>query len=227
MAAALAAQGIDTLIEPLMSVEFTGAGPLDLDGVQALVATSANGIRAFAARDGRRGLPVRAVGEATARAARAAGFARVEAAGGDVATLAEAIVAGLDPGRGGVLHIAGSVSAGDLGGRLAAAGFAYRRAVLYRMRPADALSPDARRALTDDLLDGVAFYSPRTGAIFVDLLASHGLEAACRRLSAYCLSAAVAARVASLGWARTRIAERPEQSAMIAAIVADRGQVAT
>ena len=52
--------------------------PLDLDGVQALIATSANGVRAFAARDPRRSLPVCAVGDATARAASDAGFADVE-----------------------------------------------------------------------------------------------------------------------------------------------------
>ncbi len=222
LAAVLADHGIGCLIEPLMKFEPIATCPLDLRGVQALIATSANGIRAFVARDDRRAPRICAVGEATARAARAARFLRVEAAGGDVESLAEAIIGGLNPDDGGVVHIAGSVTAGDLGGRLAAAGFAYRRVVLYRMRPAEALSAAARGALAEDVLSGVAFYSPRTGAIFADLTATHGLEAACRRLSAYCLSAAVAGRIAHLTWARTLIAARPEQSAMIAAIIGDR-----
>lgn len=227
LAVALAARGIDSLIEPLMSVEFTGAGPLDLDGVRALAATSANGVRAFAARDARRDLPVWAVGEATARAARAAGFSRVETAGGDVESLGEAIVGGREANLGCVLHIAGTVSAGDLGGRLAAAGIAYRRAVLYRMRPAEAFSAATLRAFAEKALGGVALYSPRTGAIFAELVARHRLDAACRRQSAYCLSAAVARRVGRLGWARTLIAARPEQSAMVATIVADRDTIGT
>lgn len=227
LAAALAAHAIGSLIEPLMSVEFTGTGPLDLDGVQALAATSANGVRAFAARDQRRDLPLWAVGEATARTARAAGFVRVDTAGGDVESLGEAIIGGLEATLGGVLHIAGTVTTGDLGGRLAAAGIAYRRAVLYRMRPAEAFSAATLGAFADDALGGVALYSPRTGAIFAELVAGHGLDAACRRQSAYCLSAAVARRVARLGWARTLIAARPEQSAMVATIVADRDTIGT
>lgn len=222
LAAALDAHRIGSLIEPLMSVEFTGTGPLDLDGIQALIATSANGVRAFAGRDGRRDVRLCAVGEATARAAHAAGFARVETAGGDVDSLADLIIHTLDPNDGAVMHIAGSVTAGDLGGRLAAARFTYHRAVLYRMRPAGGLSAAARRALAEDGLAGVALYSPRSGAIFAELVKSHALDSACRRLSAYCLSAAVAKRVAHLSWARTLIAPRPEQSAMISIIVADR-----
>ncbi|MGZ8995690.1 MAG: uroporphyrinogen-III synthase [Rhodospirillales bacterium] len=219
LAAILAGHGIDSLIEPLMRAEFVPGERLVLDDVQALIATSANGVRAFAARDPRRSLPVCAVGDATARAARAEGFAEVASASGDVEALAEMIIAGHDPAAGAFLHIAGAVSAGDLGGRLAAAGFAYRRTVLYAMRPARALSPPARDAVAAGRLSGVALYSPRTATLFAELIAADDLAAACRDLRAYCLSQAVAQRVAALPFSALIVA--PDQPAMVAAILED------
>lgn len=220
-AALLAAHGIASLIEPLMRAEILPGELLDLGGVQALIATSANGVRAFASRDPRRWLPVCAVGDATARAARAEGFARVASAAGDVEALAEMIIAGHDPANGAFLHVAGTVSAGDLGGRLQARGFAYRRVVLYEMRPAAALSPAAREALAAGRLSGAVLYSPRTAALFADLVDACGLATACASLRAYCLSNAVAERVARLPFAARIIATRPDQPAMLAAILGD------
>ena len=221
LAAILAGHGIDALIEPLMHAEPVPGGPLDLDGVQALIATSANGVRAFAGRDQGRSLPVCAVGDATARAARAAGFAEVASASGDVEALAEMIMASRDPAAGAVLHIAGTVSAGDLAGRLSAAGFDYRRAVLYAMQPAQTLSAVAREALARGTLSGVALYSPRTAALFAQLVAAHDLAATCTSLRAYCLSAAVAERLAPLSFSAKITADRPDQPAMVDAILAD------
>lgn len=221
LASILAEHGIDSLIEPLMRAEVLPGERLDLDGVQALIATSANGVRAFAAQDPRRFPPVCAVGDATARAARDAGFTQVASAAGDVEALAAMIVDGYDPGGGAFLHIAGTVSAGDLGGRLRAAGFDYRRAVLYAMRPAEALSAAATAALGSGGLTGVALYSPRTAALFAELVAAHDLAFACPALRAYCLSRAVAEKLAGLPFAARIVAARPDQPAMVEAILAD------
>ena len=221
LATLLAGHGIESMIEPLMRAEILPGEALDLDGVQALIATSANGVRAFASRDPRRCLPVCAVGDATARAARAEGFAEVASAAGEVEALAEMIIGGHDPANGAFLHVAGTVSAGDLGGRLQARGFAYRRAVLYEMRVADALSAPAREALAARMLSGAVLYSPRTAALFADLVDAHGLATACASLRAYCLSSAVAERVARLPFAARIIAARPDQPAMLAAILGD------
>lgn len=221
LAAILGRHGIDALIEPLMHAEPVAGGPLDLDGVQALIATSANGVRALAARDARRAVPVCAVGGATARAAREAGFANVASASGDVEALAEMIVASRDPAAGAMLHIAGTVSAGDLGGRLQASGFDYRRAVLYRMQPARALSAKAREALARGALTGVALYSPRTAALFAQLVVADDLAARCTSLRAYCLSRAVAEALAPLSFLAKIVAQRPDQPAMVEAILAD------
>ena len=74
LAEALRTRGNDVIIEPMLQVIATGSPP-PLDGVVALIATSANGLRAFAAASDRRDLAVYAVGDATALAAGPIGHA--------------------------------------------------------------------------------------------------------------------------------------------------------
>ncbi|HYN38976.1 MAG TPA: uroporphyrinogen-III synthase [Rhodospirillales bacterium] len=220
VAAALRAQGHTVLIEPLLVIERLDGPALDLGGVQALLATSANGVRAFAARQPERALPLLAVGDATARAARAAGFTQAESAAGDVVALAELARARLDPAAGPVLHVAAGDVAGNLAGALAAAGFDYRRAVLYRARTAEAVSDELTARIHDGRLDGVLVFSPRTAGTLVRLIREAGLDAAAGRLDLFALSAAVAGAAAALPWRRRIVAGQPTQAALLEAIAA-------
>lgn len=218
LAALLAEKGIDSLIEPLLTIQPTQGPAPNLGGVQALLMTSANGVRAFARLSDARTLPVYAVGEATASAAHDAGFTEVSSASGDVAALAGLVCEKLDPARGSLLHVAGSRIAGDLAGQLEGAGFAYSRAVLYTADKATTLSETAIAALQAGDVDGVVFYSPRTAASFVVLAKKSGLGEKISRLTAYCLSDAVAACAGDLDWARVVVAKSPDQAALIASI---------
>lgn len=216
LVAELAVRGIEAVLAPLLAIDFVDEAPLDLSGVQALLMTSANGVRAFARNTPERGLKVLAVGDATARAAEAAGFTDVVSAAGDVDDLAVLAAGRLDPGAGVLLHPAGSKVAGDLAGMLERAGFSYRRCVLYAARMASRLPEKARAGLAAGEFAGVLIYSPRTGATFKRLIEAAGLAPALAGVRAYCLSANVAAAVAELPWAAVETAARPEQTAMLA-----------
>ena len=218
LAEMLAALGVESLIEPMLEIRFLAGECPDLDGVQAVALTSANGARALAARVGRRDIPVLAVGEATAAAARAAGFADVAMAGGDVAALAALARERCAPGAGPLLHVSGSVVAGDLAGSLEAEGFTVRRATLYEALASGALSDAARVAIVDGSLDAVLLFSPRTARTFVTLAADAGLGDALGNLRALCLSEAVAEAVRPFPWREVRVAERPDQSALLALV---------
>lgn len=222
---ALSARGFDVLLEPMLSIVQLPGVQVDLTGVQAILATSANGIRAFSNAIGERNLPVLAVGEASARAARSLGFTKVEAAGGDVASLANLVRRRLDPGNGVLVHVAASVVAGDLKGLLEASGFEVRRAILYEARTAERLGEEVREALASGSLDAALFYSPRTAATFANLVAKVGLAEACGRTAAYCLSNAVAHQIGRLPWRRLRVAAKPRQDALMALIDEDFGRV--
>ncbi len=220
LAAALRTYGVESVIAPLLEIRNLAGPPLDLDGVQALLATSANGVRAFAAREPAPSLPVYAIGDATARTAEAEGFQAVVSASGDVAALAELVRNRLDPNAGALMHVAGTRVAGDLSGMLTAAGFHYRREILYEARKADSLPSAAAQAIHDRSIQGVVIYSPRTAATFVKLIRKAGLDDDCSFLSAFCLSPAVAERAAVIAWKSVIVATRSDQSAMVEAVVA-------
>lgn len=211
----LAALGIEALIEPLMDIELVEAEPLDPRRFQAVLITSANGARALAPQVGFHDLPVLAVGEASASAARDAGFALVAAADGDVAALVELACDTLDPGRGALLHVAGRQVAGDLSGDLRARGFTVERRVLYEARAHTSFSNAAHDALAQGDLGAVLLFSPRTTRIFVTLAKASGLESAAETLDMICLSKAVAKEGADLPWRGVRIARHPRLDSLL------------
>lgn len=211
--AALAARGFRGIVAPCLTAEPMPDEALDLEGVAALALTSANGAAALAARTRRRDLPVFAVGEATAAAARKAGFASVTVSGGDAAALADLIAARLDPAAGAILHAAAEEAAADLAALLPA--FAVRRAVLYRMVPAAALPAEALAALDADGLAAVLFYSARTVAAFGVLVSAAHRTARLAPLAALCLSPAIAETARALPFGSVAAAAVPEEAALL------------
>ena len=220
LADALRSRGIATVIEPLLAISTLpeAAAPLaeDLANVQAILFTSANGVRAFAELSHRRDIGVLAVGDATADTARKAGFTAVESAGGDVNALAELARQRLKPEAGPLFHAAGSAVAGDLARLLAEAGFTLRRRMLYESKPANAFTPEARTALLTGEIDQVVLFSPRTAATFAALAEAAAVD--CRRMTALCLSPAVADAAGVLTWRAIRIADHPDLPSMLALI---------
>src|SRR5438067_12500377 len=89
LAEALAARGIEAVIEPLLDIRYRDEPPPDLAGVQAVLCTSANGVRALARLSREQDIALFAVGEATAARAHAERFRRVESAAGNVDGLAQ------------------------------------------------------------------------------------------------------------------------------------------
>ncbi|MEQ9640341.1 MAG: uroporphyrinogen-III synthase [Alphaproteobacteria bacterium] len=217
LAAELERRGHTAVVEPMLDIRPLPHAPLGLVGAQAILLTSANGARALLGRSVGHYMPIYAVGNATARAARDAGFSRVESAAGDVEALADLVIARLDPAAGRLVHVAGSAVAGDLAGRLIDAGFDVARAVLYAAEPATALSPACRDNLHAGSLDGALFFSPRSARAFARLVRAADCEDACRRVTGFFLSDAVAV-ADDLPWRARRIAAEPTQAALLADI---------
>ena len=216
----LRGRGHDVIQAPLLEIRFLECRPPAFDGVQAILATSANGPRALSRRmpDGPPDLPLFAVGDATARTAREIGFDRVESAGGDVEALAALVEARLTPADGPLLHVAAAEVAGDLAGRLGATGFEVRREVLYEALPAETLSDEAVRALAGGQIDAALFFSPRAATAFARLASEADVDAACREVIACCLSPAVAREAAALPWRDVVVASAPSEAALLASL---------
>ncbi len=211
-------KGYRVAIEPMLVIEPIEA-TFDLSTFQAVLVTSANGARALAAAGAGRGVPLFAVGDATARAARDAGFTTVESAAGDSAALARLVAGRLDPEAGPLLHVSGEDVAGDLAESLSARGFAVERRVLYRACATAALSAEGARLIADGAIDAVLFFSPRSARTFVSLAVAAMLAPACAAMAAICLSDAVADGSADgVVWRAVCVASRPDRAALIEAL---------
>lgn len=207
--------GHTALIEPLLTLEWLDCGPLEVDGVQAILLTSSNGARALARQSLSRDMPVYAVGKATAAEAAEAGFGNVRSADGDVYALARLVSMQCSADGGDLLHLSGEDTAGELAAPLARAGFGVRRAVLYRATAARALSGPAEAALRDGELDGVMLFSPRTAATFLALIKREDLDGVCADLDLYALSHAVSQAVSDLIFRDRHIARYPAQADLL------------
>ena len=218
IAAQLALRGHQALLAPLLEPRFH-TGPLleeagsELDGVQAILASSANGIRALKNRTARRDIPVYAVGPQTAQEAQASGFCDVRSADGDAKALAVATM-GWASRQGVLLHVCADDAPGSLAQMLEEGGFTVRRCPLYSIEPALLLPPDAKAALQDRTLDAVMLFSPRTARIFAGL--AHDLPT--DGLAALCISPATAQALGAMQFARVAVAARPNQQAMLALV---------
>jgi len=215
LAALLNTHGIETRIDPMLEIELIGGPPLDLSGVQALLMTSANGVRAFCERNRERHLAVYSVGDATGREAENQGFECVHSAAGDVGDLAALLIANEKTNSGAFLHTTGTAVAGELGKVLEGAGYAYRREVLYQAIAAAELSSETKTEIEAGQLAGVTMYSPRTAGIFCERLKGAGLESCATAMTAFCLSPAVGEKVSEIHWRDIKIAKEPTQSSLL------------
>jgi len=207
----LAERGHQALLAPLLTPRFHDGPEPDLKGVQAILATSANGIRAFVRRSARRDFSVFAVGPQTAEEARKSGFTEVRNADGDAKALA--LAATLWAAKKGVLlHVCGEDAPGTLAENLALRGFKVRRCPLYAIEPATSLPDEARTALQDRALDAAMFFSPKSARIFGRL--ADGLPT--EDLTALCISPATAQALSPTPFARIAVAAKPNQTAILA-----------
>lgn len=217
-AARLRDHGHNAVIAPLLDVRFRDGPALSFDGVQAIVATSANGVRALVRRSQTRDIPLFAVGPQTAGAARAAGFEGVQNSQGDSIALADAISVWADPSKGALLHIAGNEATGKLATRLSEHGFVLRREILYDVVPVDVLPVTAAEALRNRELDAVLLFSSLSAQTFVRCVEAAGLQSLCGNIISVCISQAAAEKTGAGIFRETRIAAHPSENEMLNAL---------
>jgi len=218
-AAALRAMGHEVMLAPLLQIEPVADAELGSGPWAAILLTSANGARAVAVHRRRAeliALPVFAVGDSSAEAARAAGFADVTSASGDgrdlVRRAGARFVGSIRP----LLYLAGEDRARDLAGELGAFGLAVHTAVIYRAVAATVLPPAARAALFAGGLDGVVHFSRRS----VENFLTCSVELLDRALAPthYCLSGRAAEPLQAAGASRIQVASRPDEASLLALV---------
>ena len=216
-AARLAEMGIEPVVAPVTAIEPVARGPLDLNGAQAVLVTSRNGVRALAGAAALRDIPLLAVGDATAALAREAGFRSVASAGGASGDLVRLAASVLDPDSGRLVHAAGEAAGDALCRALAARGFEATQEVLYRALPMP-LPDNVRDMLATGGIAFALFLSAGAARAFAGLLREERVERWCVAMTAICLSDRAADAAAALPWRAIRRAARPDLPSLLAAI---------
>ncbi len=159
-----------------------------------------------------------AVGDATAKVARAAGFKTVTSVDGEMVALIR-LIAERRP-EGVILHPCGLHLAGDFKGGLKRAGLVARDVALYDTPAVRTVPEDAVMALQDHDVAAVLLHSPRAADILAGLASAFDLsETLALGFSAACLRP-----LKALGFADLIKARRPREDALLdALLVALRG----
>ena len=196
--------GFAPIVQPLLRIEHLPA-IAPTTAPYALIFTSLNGVAAWTALSADRTAPVLTVGAATAGAARAAGFASVRSADGDIDALAALIRSDPALKAARLLHPSAETPAGDLDALIAG----HARLVtlpVYRAVETGAAPPEA--------FDAVLIHSPRAARALSATLP----PAAPESRTACAISANAAAPLASLPFAEIRIAASPDEASLLACL---------
>jgi uroporphyrinogen-III synthase len=218
----LRARGFKVLLAPMLRLEPVAISD-DLEGdYGAVIVTSANALRAIEtqlAQSGLLGLPLFAVGDHTATAARGLGFAEVISAEGDAAALRDRVLSAKQLKKdGALLYLAGADLSRDLAGDFAAQGRDVVTVVTYRMVALSHLPREACEAFAANQIDAVLHYSQRSARAFLDAARSDGVEISALSVLQCCLSANVALALREAGAAQVQVAASPDENALFAAL---------
>jgi uroporphyrinogen-III synthase len=224
-ASALRARGFEVLQAPMLRFEPVPFHD-DADArYGAIIVTSANALRAIAPHlAGSRllKLPLFAVGEHTASAARAAGFGEVLTAKGDAAALRDLVLGSVKSKQlkkaSTLLYLAGADLARDLSGELGEKGFTVVTHTTYRMIPAASLPCEVCDAFVANRIEAVLHYSRRSARAFLDAARSGGVEISALALPQCCISAAVASILRDAGATQVTAAAQADENALFEAL---------
>jgi len=221
----LRARGYDVWLAPVLKFEpvaFPDEGEL---GCKGIIVTSANAIRAVESKLQELQLlklPLFAVGEPTASAARAVGFAEVIVAGGDAVSLLETV---LQSARNKVLkkkdtllYLAGAEVSRDIAPDLRAAGLNVVRQITYHMTPVKVLPRQVCDGFAANEIEAVLHYSRRSALAFLEAARSEGVEISALAIPHCCLSETVAGVLREAGAAQVAVATSTDENALFGAL---------
>ena len=214
----LARLGHQAIAAPLLSIVPTRA-KLPKGAFAAIAVTSANAIASLAEdpSPALADVPVFVVGARTAEVAKHRGFRNVRNPQADARGLLAAVLAGL-PAQAQILYLAGRDRKATFEGGLGERGIAVTVVETYVAQAAETLPSAVLDALQAGTLDAALHYSPRSTAIFCRLVAQADLAWAAAAIAHHCISAEAAGPLGGLAASRIFIAERPDETALIATL---------
>ncbi len=215
-AARIASLGLSAVKAPLLVLRALEARLPEPERLAAVLVTSAAALPCLPRTHA--GLALLAVGEATAAAARRAGWSDIRSADGDATALAALAAASLRRQDGPLLLACGTGQGATLAAALRRHGFSVLRRTVYEARPVKVLPGPAMQALAEGRLRAALFFSAATAAAFAALLQRAGQHAALGDIEAVAIGPPAGQVLARLPWRRVHVASRPTQEAMLAVL---------
>ncbi|WP_428533472.1 uroporphyrinogen-III synthase [Rhodopila sp.] len=210
-AARLTAIGFLPVIAPVLTINSRQIHAPD--HLAATLLTSRNAVAACP--PSLHGSPVFAVGAATATLASNAGFRHVFSADGDAEVLGGLVADTLSPEQGSLFLPTGQGQGIDFAASLRQRGFHVVRRVAYQVAAVPVLPAAAAFSLRQGELAAALFFSSATSRHFARLLQAAELAEAVRGIEAVSISERAAMPLRVLRWRRVRVAEKPNQDAML------------
>jgi uroporphyrinogen-III synthase len=224
-AASLRARGFEVLQAPMLRFEPVAFADDADTQYGAVIVTSANALRGIAphlAASRLLKLPLFAVGEHTAAAARDVGFANVIPADGGAASLRELVLSSVKTKAlkkaSPLLYLAGADLARDLPGELGERGYTVVTQTTYRMSPVARLPDQVCDAFVANAVQAVLHYSRRSARAFLDAARAGGVEISALAIPQCCISPAVASVLRDAGASQVMVAASPDENALFEAL---------
>lgn len=177
----------------------------------SIVATSANAF-VGSVPDSYLSLPLYAVGDQTAEAARAKGFQNVITGAGRAADLLPLLQDAPEP----VVYMRGESVTLDLKAELS--GKIIHEAVVYQADPVPALSVEAIAAFQRGDIGIVTVFSRRAAETLISLIHHHKLTEYCRDIYCLCLDPSMVKSCETVAWLGVVPAARPDRGGMVEAL---------
>jgi uroporphyrinogen-III synthase len=224
-AAGLRSKGFEVLLAPMLRFEPVAFQDDPDARYGAVIVTSANALRGIEPHlVGHRllKLPLYAVGEHTAAAARRIGFSHVIPANGDASALRDLMLASVKAKElkkaSTLLYLAGADLARDLAGELGERGFTVVTSTTYRMNPISSLPRAVCDAFAANQVEAVLHYSRRSARAFLEAARTAGVEISALAIPQCCISAAVALVVRDAGATQVMVAAAPDEKCLFEAL---------
>lgn len=203
LASALTKKGFHHIIEPILSIRTLYGNAESLEHAmenkpQAILATSKHAISAFAAMTEIRAIPLVTVGQATAKHAMGLGFHNVVFANGSAASLVAYVAANYSPENGALLYIRGRDISMDIGFILSQDKYSVDSVMVYEAKKTRKLSAQLCKAVMENKVDSVAFFSQNTAKVYAKLAMESNIALLHNRITALCLSQAIANKTKQL-----------------------------
>lgn len=210
---ALHEHGLNVVHEPLTEILLIHTARQKLEQAlachpNAVLVTSRHGVRALAALTPLRDLAILCVGEATLQVALSLGFTRAVATGQSADAMIEYVLSAYDDDARFVYPSAEHIST-DLTAVLAQHGMETARVVVYEAKAIDKLSDTIIEHIKKGHINAVAFMSQRNASIFMELIAQVKLNKQLKKMTACCMSKAIAEILNKSAWRALHSANEP------------------